>query len=650
MTGYGTAARLLRERWEITRLTRLAGAPLIVTTVLMNLLLGVLPVVFVVASAMVVGRIPAAVEGGIGSPAWDSLLGVFVVAAIAFVAQQIVVPVRESVSELLARRVDGRVIDDVMAASTGTPSIGPMEDPKIVNDLRVAARELEQWVQSPGQACAGQVALLGRYTQLVGYTAVVGAGFSWLAALGLVFAVALFRYGMRGGLRKYAQVRFDLDPQELKNDYLRRMTVDSAPAKEIRVFGLLDFLRGYWRDCYEAWLKPVWAARRRIYLWPFVWYTVWGLAVSAAVLGLLGRGAAASGGLDLTTYVMVVTAALGALALGVFYPESDLPTAVGMHAWYSVTRFLTGVRASPAGRERDEPAAGPAEAPVAAVPGAPEIPDIEVPEPVGVIHFDNVSFSYPGQQRKILDGLDLTIEVGKCTALVGVNGAGKTTLVKLLARLYEPTGGAIYLDGVDIRKYSLDGWRARLGVIFQEFARYEVSAADNVGFGSADHLDDRAGIRAAIEAVGLAGTLDALPRGLDTPLVRHVDGGADLSGGQWQRVALARALFALRHGSSILVLDEPTASLDVRAEAGFFREFTQLARGATTLLISHRFSTVRQADRIVVLQEGQVTEQGSHEELMAADGRYAHLFRLQAQRFTDTDADTDETETAGMPL
>lgn len=621
-----TAIRLVRQRWEIVWLTRRAGVPLIAFAAVTNLVLGLLPVVFVISSAVVVGRIPAAVKGGLGSPSWDALLSAFVVAAIAFIAQQVVAPVRESVSELVARHIDGRVIAVVMAASTGTASIGPMEDPQVVTDLRVAARELEQWLLSPGQACSGQLTLLARYAELCGFAVVVGVKFSWLAAFGLVAAVVMFRYGIRGGLRKYAQVRFDLDPDELKNDYLRQLTIEATAAKEIRVFGLLDFLRGYWRNCYEEWLKPVWAARRRIYLWPFAWYTALGLAVSVSVFAIIGDNAAGQGtSLKLTTYVMVITAALGALSLGQRYPESDLPTAIGMHAYYSVLRFLDRL----------------AEIQVAAVEPSGD-PGTAVPAPAGTIRFAGVSFAYPGQTRKIFDGLDLTLEIGKCTGLVGVNGAGKTTLVKLLARLYEPTEGVIYLDGVDIRSYPIEAWRAKLGVIFQNFARYEVSVADNVGFGAADHLDDRAGIRAAIEAVGLAENFDKLPRGLDTPLARHIDGGAELSGGQWQRVALARALFALRHGSSILVLDEPTASLDVRAEAGFFREFTRLARGATTLLISHRFSTVRQADRIVVLEDGHVAEQGSHDELMTADGRYAHLFRLQAQRFTDTDTDTDD--------
>jgi ATP-binding cassette, subfamily B, bacterial len=645
--------RLAVARLDIVWLSRRAGAPLIIFDVLLNLVFGALPVVFVIAAAVMLGRVPAAVQGGVHSAAWHSLLIAFLWAAASFIGQHILAPIREAASDLVARYVDGQVIDDVIAASTGTAGIGPLEDPGVVEDLRTAARELETWVQSPGQACGGQLALIARYTQLAGYAAIVGAAFNWFAAAGIVIAVLLFRYGMRGGLRKYADIRFELDGAELKNDYLRALAIDAAAAKEIRVFGLMDWLREYWHQCYMDWLKPLWAARRRIYLWPFVLFTVWGMAVTAVVVGIVGRSAAhSSADLSLTSFVMVITAALGALRLGEFYRESDLPTAVGMHAYDAVRRFYSRLKADEV-RRADLVAQY-------TVDAGGSTARAEVPEPTSTIQFDNVSFRYPGQERMIFDGLDLTIPIGQCAALVGVNGAGKTTLVKLLARLYEPTAGAIRLDGVDIRSYPLEAWRARLGVIFQDFARYEVSAADNIGFGAVAYADDRAGVRSVIEAVGLDEALDALPRGMDTPLARHLEGGADLSGGQWQRVALARALFALRHGSSILVLDEPTASLDVRAEAGFFREFTDLARGATTLLISHRFSTVRQADLIVVLEHGKVTEQGSHEDLLARDGRYAHLFRLQADRFTESgDEDdegaesttgTDEDETVGMPL
>ncbi|MEO7259970.1 MAG: ABC transporter ATP-binding protein [Jatrophihabitantaceae bacterium] len=633
-------AELALARLDMIRLSRRAGGPLLAVALVVNLLLGVLPVMFVIASAVVVGRVPAAVEQGSGSDAWGALLSAFLVAAVAFIGQQIVAPVRESVSELVARRVDGRVIDEVIAAATDTVGIGPLEDARVVADLRTAARELETLFASPGQACAGQIALVARYTQLTGYAAVVGVAFSWLAAAGLMVAVLLFRYGNRGGLRKYAAHRFSNYPAELKADYLRGLAMGANAAKEIRVFGLIEWLRDSWHEAYLVWLRPNWVVRRRIYLWPFILFTSWGLLVSATVFALLGRGAADPGtDLTLTTFVMVISAALGALRLGETYRESDLPTAIGMHAYDSVRRFVAALD-----EVETTQSSGAGSGAVAAHPGgaAAQVPvPVPVPVPAGSIHFDNVSFQYPGQQRMIFEGLDLTIPIGRCTALVGVNGAGKTTLVKLLARLYEPTAGTIRLNGVDIRSYSVEAWRANLAVIFQNFARYEMSAADNVAFGAVTHREDRAGIRAVIEAVGLHEMLDALPRGIDTPLARHLTDGADLSGGQWQRVALARALFAFRHGSSVLVLDEPTASLDVRAEARFFQEFTESARGATTLLISHRFSTVRQADLIVVLENGQVSELGSHQELLASEGRYAHLFRLQAHRFTSADGMDD---------
>jgi ATP-binding cassette, subfamily B, bacterial len=247
--------------------------------------------------------------------------------------------------------------------------------------------------------------------------------------------------------------------------------------------------------------------------------------------------------------------------------------------------------------------------------------------PAAGIRFRGVRFAYPGGDP-VLDGLDLDIPAGSSLAIVGQNGAGKTTLAKLLCRLYDPQAGAVEVDGVDLRELDLAAWRARLAAVFQDFIRFELPLRDNVAPAGAD---DRA-VRAALAAAGAEGLAT-----LDTVLARGYRGGTDLSGGQWQRVALARALCSVRLGAGVVLLDEPTAQLDVRGEAEIFDRILDATRHCTTILISHRFSTVRHADRICVLEGGRVVELGGHDELLALDGRYRTMFELQASRFTTED-------------
>jgi ATP-binding cassette subfamily B protein len=244
--------------------------------------------------------------------------------------------------------------------------------------------------------------------------------------------------------------------------------------------------------------------------------------------------------------------------------------------------------------------------------------------------------------------VDLELPAGTSTAIVGLNGAGKTTLVKLLARLYEPTGGRIRVDGADLGDFDVRSWQRRLAVIYQDYIRYEFDAATNIGLGAPDRMHDLDALNRACAWAGATEVIDALPQGLRTVLSSRYRGGTDLSGGQWQRIALARALFATDAGASVLVLDEPTAQLDVRAEVAFFDRFLDLTQGLTTVVISHRFSTVRRAQRIVVLEHGRITEQGTHEELLALGGRYAELFELQARRFsTGDEAEQGEDQDTG---
>ncbi|WP_371478749.1 ATP-binding cassette domain-containing protein [Kitasatospora sp. NBC_00315] len=619
-------AEAVVPRWRIATLLPTAGRTGSAAAVAVSVLRGLLPVAFAVSISAAVGRIPEAVAQGIGSPSGHRLQLDLAAAAVALLLQQVLEPVQNALGEVLAHRVDGAMHDRLVAASLGSEDLTPLEDQRVLDLLEEATRELESAFRTPGSAFAGLIALIARYVQLTGFCVVVGVLFAWPAALALAAVALMFRYGQRGGLRRYARVIRAVTPIRREAAYLRELALGAPAAKEIRVFGLRDWLTERHRSVHRSAMTPVWAERRRIYLRPYLGYLAVALLAAGAALAALGA-AAARREVSLADLALTAQAALALVRLGDFYPEADTQTQYGMTAADAIARFERAVAAA------DTPGAGAATA-------------VTGPGPAPRIEFRKVVFRYPGAAEPVFDGLDLTLEPGVCTALVGVNGAGKTTIVKLLARLHRPGAGSVVADGTDIADLALDDWRRRLAVIFQDFTRYEVSAADNIGFGAVEALDDREAIRAAAEQAGILTLLDRLPAGLDTVLSRAHPGGTDLSGGQWQRVALARALLALRQEASVFVLDEPTAALDIRAEAAFFARFRELTRGRTSVLISHRFSSVRHADRIVVLERGRVLESGSHHELIAAGGRYAELFALQADRFAD-DRPTDATPTTG---
>jgi ATP-binding cassette subfamily B protein len=247
------------------------------------------------------------------------------------------------------------------------------------------------------------------------------------------------------------------------------------------------------------------------------------------------------------------------------------------------------------------------------------------------VRFEDVSFSYPGAEEPALEHITLHLTPGTSLALVGENGSGKTTLIKLLTRLYTPTSGRILLDGQDLADWEEGALRQRIGVIFQDFARYQMLVGENVGAGDERYFEDQQRWRAAAEKGRASEFIDTLPAGYQTQLGKWFRDGRELSGGQWQKIALSRAFMRTR--ADILVLDEPTAAMDAQAEAEVFEHFRQLARDRITILISHRFSTVRMADQILVLSRGRIVERGTHEELMQLNGRYAQLFSLQARGY-----------------
>ncbi len=604
----------VRPRLRIVRLMPSGGAGPIAFLAVLNVALGLLPVAFVVATSVLVGQVPAAVGGGVGSAAWDRLTAVFLLAAAAFLLTQLLTPVNNAVGQRLRRRVDSALRDEAMALMLRPVGIGPLEDQRTLDELSEAVRAFDREWGTPGQACVGMLGLVARYTRLLALVVIIGLAVGWPAGLAVAAAVLAFRYGQRGGLRKYSRVWRQVVGKQREVAYLHGVTMTDGAAKEIRVFGLSGWLADRYVAAWEAVRDPYERARRRVYLTPYLLLTSLGLLLAGGAM-VHAAQLAATGRVSLTALALGVQAVVLAISLGGYYPEADTSTQYAMLALTALQRLRDRL-GELAG---EQPPSGRAEVPAGT--------------PATALTFDRVGFHYPGSDRTVLDGIELELPAGRCTAVVGVNGAGKTTLVKLLARLYEPTSGAVRADGVDIAGFDPVRWRRQVGVIFQDFVRYELTAAENIALGAPHVPVDRAVVLRAAERAGIAEALLALPDGLDTPLSRAYPGGTDLSGGQWQRVAIARALYALEAGATVLVLDEPTAALDVRAEVAFFDRFVELTRGVTSLLISHRFSSVRRADHIVVVDGGRVVERGSHDELIAADGRYARLFALQAERF-----------------
>ncbi len=627
-------------RLRIWRIMPLAGWGRVTGLIAVSLVLGALPLVFMVTTSAMIGHVPDAVAGGVGSAPWDQVVRLFLIAAGAFVVTQILAPVQHMVGLAVQRHVDGAVRDQAVAAVTGSVGIAALEDGEVLSTFSEARMRFENNWHTPGNAVAGMLYLFARYTQLVGLLVIVWILLGPWIAIAMTVGILVLRTGNRGGLRAYSRLWATNGHLRRRLLYFRDLSMGPLASKEIRVFGSMPWVTKRHEVAHHAFADPVDRERRRIYFKPYLVYTAIALvAILWALVSLTTRAAGtgtdagqlASGVMTLTQFTLGLQALLGALMLARDYPESDTSTQFGMNA-------LTAIREV----ERAVVAADTAPRGTGQLP-----PDA----PVRSIEFRDLHFSYPGAREAVFSGLNLTLEAGLTTAIVGVNGAGKTTLMKLLARLYEPTQGGIYVDGVNIADIELTEWRRTLSVVFQDFVRYEFTAADNIAMGAAFEPADRAAIEAAAAKTGMLETLADAPKGLDTILARAYEDGIDLSGGQWQRVAIARSLYAVDKGARVLVLDEPTAALDVRAEAEFFDQFVELTKGLTTVLISHRFSSVRRADHIVVVEEGRVVESGAHHELMAADSRYRRLFELQARRFregldADDDADAEVMEGA----
>jgi len=578
-----------RDEWQFFGVLRHADAPLRALWWTLLVARGLLPALFAIAMGLLVGAVQKSAD--LATP--------LTIVGIVFVLLQILSPLHHAVGTNLGSRTAAWLYDQLTIACVRPPGMGHLESPELTNDLTMA-RDFDLGISGPPMSISMDFIAGGLVEFVAGLAAcALLAGYAWWAPLVLGGAWLATHWLLRESAVWRDRNTEEVREAERHAEYAYRLAVDPPAAKELRLFGLAGWTIDRFRARRRRLFELRWQATR-LRERPVVWSLLIVLGANLLVFGSMAH-AAADGALALSSIVTYASAAI-----------SSSMIAFGGLSW-----ALDGA-AAPAGAVlRLQGTMAKAGALVRGSERADAMPAREV-------RFNDVSFAYPATGEPVLTNLDLTIPAGTSIAIVGQNGAGKTTLAKLLCRLYDPQSGAIEIDGVDLRAIDLDAWRPRVAAVFQDFIRFELTMRENVAPGGAP--DDV--IRAALEEAGAAHLA-----GLDTILARAYEGGTDLSGGQWQRVALARALCAVKMGAGIVLLDEPTAQLDVRGEAEIFNRILAATRHTTTILISHRFSTVRHADRICVLEHGRVVELGSHDELIALGGRYKTMFELQASRF-----------------
>jgi len=579
------------KEWKFFSVLPKAAPGLALAWFLALLFRGALPAAFAIAMGVLVG----AVQHG------DSLRGPLALVGAIFILLQVLSPIHQALSANLGDRTAAWLYDRLTEACVRPPGMGHLEDPKLTSDLTVA-RDFDLGMTGPPLTISMDFIASGMVEMVGGIACtLILVRYAWWPPILLAGAWAATHW-----LLRESAVWRDRNTEEVRGaqrdaDYAYRLAVDPPASKELRVFGLV----GWTIERFVARrtrLHELQYAATRLRERPLIWSLLLVVGANIAVFWALASGAA-NGRITLGEAVVYMQSAVG----------------VSMIAFGGFSWALDGSAAPVASVQRLESAMRPA----GALPSGSRAADAKRAHE---IRLRDVTFAYPtGAGAPVLEHFDLTIPAGSSLAIVGQNGAGKTTIAKLLCRLYDPQSGRIEIDGVDLREFDLASWRSRIAAVFQDFIRLELPLRDNVApAGAPDDI-----VRAALESAGAADLAS-----LGTILARGYDGGTDLSGGQWQRVALARALAAVKMGAGVVLLDEPTAQLDVRGEAEIFDRLLAATRLCTTILISHRFSTVRHADRICVLEHGRVIELGTHDELMALSGRYRTMFDLQAERFS----------------
>jgi ATP-binding cassette subfamily B protein len=591
------------RRVRALRLLAEASPLLLVAAVIFVVAESVLPPFTLIVIGHVTGDIPGAVTHGLGSTDGHRLDGALVVAGIAYALYLLRGPAEDMLATTSRARLTALMQRRLVRAVTAPAGIGHLEDPEVLDRLARAGGELSS--DRPADAPMTTLSMVG--DRLSGLLAclVIGTYHWWLAVVLIVVWL-----GVRRPLRQLVLSRvlmFRRATSTLRRSWYLFSLAGRAPqAKEVRTFGLADWLIEGYRGSYLAAMAESWAQQRAL--------TRRVLLLCLPVLG---------------AYVLVA----GSLGWSAYHHTIDLRTLAVMLPMLPATMNVGSISLNDYKIEAMLSALPDLDSLTAELREQTSLTGAADRPPGGAIRFEQVSFRYPEGERDVLGGLDLELAEGHSLALVGVNGAGKTTLVSLLARMRDPTGGRITVGGVPLTDLPAGLWQRRVAVVYQDFTRLPLTARENITMNLDGVPDDVAAIEEAVRRSGSTEVIDGLPDGLDTILSPQYSGGQDLSGGQWQRLALARALYAVERGARVLVLDEPTAQLDVRAEAAFYDRFLTITAGVTSVVISHRFSTVRRADRIAVLDGGQITELGSHDELLETGGTYARMFNQQAARF-----------------
>jgi ATP-binding cassette subfamily B protein len=572
-----------------------------ITLAVLSILFGALPAATAWVGKLLVDGVVAAMQQGGQNGTTDYVIELVVLQFGLLAGTSLLQTVRninqQALQELTARRVQLMVMEH-----SNRLDLSFYENPTFYDALQQAQSEAGF---RPTQMVEQAFGLIRSFITFISLIALI-ASLGWVVALAALLApipafVAQSRYGWRGFLLSRRQ-----SPDRRRMSYFLDLLTKDTYNKEIKLFGLGEHFIKRWEEIAIRFYKENRALVKRRYLMGFAWGSLSIVVTSGTYLYVaLGTIAGRLTLGDLTFYTQAVSQVQSSLSSILDGFSGMYENSLYLNNLYNFLDYTPAIRSDPNARK------------------------VQLPLTQG-LEFRDVTFTYPGKSEPALRNVSFSIGPTESVALVGQNGAGKTTIVKLLTRLYDPDAGQILLDGVDIREYDLDSLHSAIGVIFQDYVTYFFSARDNIGVGRLAELDNIAMVEASAQRSGANRVIERLPKGYDTTLGRWFDEGYQLSGGEWQKVALARAFM---RDAAILVLDEPTASLDARAEYEIFARMKELSQGKMTLFISHRFSTVRLADRIFVLEGGTIKESGSHQELMLLDGTYAELFNLQAAAY-----------------